>query len=243
MDLPAAWVEQVQKIDWGELKEKVQDYGPALKVIRGTWSRESLREISEGKVFVSDEVMNKALAERFQKVEAVNRGITSLELHSHENGRLDIEATTSKGPVKLSGTIKEFVHQGDKSYMVYQVKQKKMPGHGMMSWIFSNVSLSMMEKMVGKVETPENLPVDISHNDVRVDCSQLLGASTFGQTRFHGHRLLDMIEIKGATPKEDGIEFQTELHIPEDVRKDLKGILKGKGEEIKAGSDERQREK
>ena len=73
MDLPAAWVEQVQKIDWAELKEKVQDYGPALAVIKGTWSRESLKEISEGKVFVSDEVMNKALAERFQKTSADNK--------------------------------------------------------------------------------------------------------------------------------------------------------------------------
>ena len=242
MDLPAAWVEHVQKIDWAQLKEKVQDYGPALKVIKGTWSRESLKEISDGKVFVSDEVMNKALAERFQKISAENAGITALELHSHENGKLDIEAVTRKGPVKLSGKIKEFVHQGDKSYMVYQVQQKKMPGHGMMSWIFSRVSLSMMEKMVGKVETPENLPVEIRHNDVKVDCSEILAASNFGQTRFHGHRLLDMIEIKGATPKENGIEFQTELHIPEDVKKDLKGILKDKGEKIKAGNDGKQHE-
>jgi hypothetical protein len=230
MDLPAAWVEQVQKIDWAELKEKVQDYGPALAVIKGTWSRESLKEISEGKVFVSDEVMNKALAERFQKTSADNKGIASLELHSHENGRLDIEAVTGKGPVKLSGKIKEFVHQGDKSYMVYHVQQKKMPGHGIMSWIFSNVSLSMIERTLGKIETPENLPVKISHNDVRVDCSQLLAASTFGKTSFHGHRLLDMIEIKGATPKENGIEFQTELKVPDDVKQDLRGLLRRGGD-------------
>ena len=91
----------------------------------------------------------------------------------------------------------------------------------------------MVERMMGKVDTFENMPVDIKHNDVRVDCSQVLAASTFGQTSFHGHRLLDMIEIKGAIPKENGIEFQTELHIPDDVKADLKGLLKSKGEEIR----------
>ena len=230
MDLPAAWVEQVQKIDWAELKEKVQDYGPALQVVKGTWSKETLQEICEGKVFVPDEVMNKALAEGLEKNSASSQGISSLKLHSHANGKLDIEAVTKKGPLKLSGKIKEFVHQGDKSYMVYQVQQKRMPGHGLMSWIFSRVSLSMMQRMVGKVESPENLPLSIKHNDVKVDCSELLAASKFGQTSFHGHRLLDMIEIKGATPKENGIVFQTELHVPEDVKEDLKGLLKGKGE-------------
>ncbi|MBE6100630.1 MAG: hypothetical protein E7200_00785 [Selenomonas ruminantium] len=231
MDLPAAWVEQVQKIDWAQLKEKVQDYGPALKVVKGTWSRESLKEISEGRLFVPDEVINDALAKGLEK--KPQQGLKRISLRSHENGKLDIEASTQKGELKLSGKIKEFVHQGDKTYMVYQVQKKRLPGHGLMSWIFSLVSLSMVERMMGKVDTFENMPVDIKHNDVRVDCSQVLAASTFGQTSFHGHRLLDMIEIKGAIPKENGIEFQTELHIPDDVKADLKGLLKSKGEEIR----------
>ena len=235
MDLPAAWIQQVQTIDWTQFKEKVQDYGPALKVVRGTWSRESLKEISEGRLFVPDEVINEALMQGLQK--KPQQGLGSLMLHSHENGKLDIEASTAKGELKLSGKIKEFIHQGDKTYMVYQVQQKKLPGHGLMSWIFSWVSLSMVERMVGKAEFTDALPVEISHNDVKVDCGRVLAASTFGQTSFHGHRLLDMIEIKGATPKEKGIEFQTELHIPDDVRADLKGLLKSKGEETGAGSD------
>ena len=235
MDLPAAWVEQIQKIDWAELKEKVQDYGPALKVVRGTWSRESLKEISEGKLFVPDEVINDAIRQGLQK--KPQQGLSSLVLHSHENGKLDIQAFTAEGELKLSGKIKEFVHQGDKTYMVYHVQQKKMPGHGLMSWIFSWVSLSMVERMVGKADFTEALPVDIHHNDVKVDCGRVLAASAFGQTSFHGHRLLDVIEIKGAVPKENGIEFQTELHIPDDVKRDLKGLLKGQGEEIGKDSD------
>ena len=49
IDLPAGWLEKIHNIDWAEIKEKVQDYGPALRVLRETWSRETLTEISQGK--------------------------------------------------------------------------------------------------------------------------------------------------------------------------------------------------
>jgi hypothetical protein len=48
---------------------------------------------------------------------------------------------------------------------------------------------------------------------------------------FHGHRLLDMIEIEKATPKEGGIMFQTKLNIPDDVKDDLKNLLPQKNKE------------
>jgi len=203
IDLPAGWLEKIQNIDWAEIKEKVQDYGPALRVLRETWSRETLTEISQGKLFVPDEVLNEAIERRL----AADPGqqLKKLTLKSYKNGRLEIRGETEKERLTLKGKIKEFVHRGDESYVVYHVTSKSWPGHGLNSWLFSLVSLSMVERMVGKADAFDNLPVDIKHNDVKVDCGQVLAASTFGQTRFHGHRLLDMIEIKGATPKENGI--------------------------------------
>ena len=64
IDLPASWQEQLQTIDWSKLEEKVQDYGPVIQVIQHTWNRESLQEISQGKLFVPDEVVNEAIAQR-----------------------------------------------------------------------------------------------------------------------------------------------------------------------------------
>ena len=229
MDIPASWLEQIQNIDWVEVREKIQDYGPALKVLQGTWTRESLQEMSEGKLFVPDEVLNDALAERLTAM-APKQDLKSLTLTSHKNGKLDIEAETEKEKLKLSGEIKEFVHKGDKTYMVYHVSSKRLPGHGLMSWLFSQLSLSMVKSMVGDIQISEALPLEIHHNDVSIDCSRILAESDFGKTTYKGHRLLDLLEIKSAEPREGGIMFATELHIPDDVKADLKGML-GKSDE------------
>jgi hypothetical protein len=134
--------------------------------------------------------------------------------------------------VELSGQVKEFVHEGDKSYMVYRVRERNIPNHGLMSWIFSRVSLGMAQRMVGKVEISEDLPIKIKGNTVTVDYSKALAESDFGKTEFRGHRMLDMIEIQGATVKEGGIMFKTKLNVPDDVKEALKALVvkqEGKG--------------
>lgn len=222
VDLPANWQEQLRNIDWAKVKEKVADYGPALTVVKETWNRETLAEISQGNLFVPDETLNEIIAKNIKE----GGPAKSLTLKSHENGRLDICVDTAKlGKVELSGQVKEFVHEGDKSYLVYRVRERNIPNHGLMSWVFSRISLAMAQRMVGKVELSEDLPITIKHNTVQVDYSKALAESDFGKTEFHGHRLLDMIEIQGATVKEGGIMFKTKLNVPDDVKDDLKAIV------------------
>lgn len=222
IDLPANWQEQLQNIDWGKVQEKVADYGPALKVIKDTWDKETLAEISQGNLFVSDKMLNEVIDKNIKE----DSPAKSVVLESKANGRLNVTVDTAKiGKVELSGEVKEFVHDGDKSYMVYRVRERNIPHHGLMSWVFSRISLAMAQRMVGKLEISEDLPVEIKHNNVRIDYSKVLAESDFGKTMFHGHRLLDMIEIEKATPKEGGIMFQTKLHVPDDVKDDLKALL------------------
>ena len=54
IDIPANWMEKIQNVDWSKVRESVKDYGPAIKVLQQTWSKESLLEISQGKLFVPD---------------------------------------------------------------------------------------------------------------------------------------------------------------------------------------------
>lgn len=225
IDLPANWAEKIQNVDWSKVKAAVADYGPALEVVKGTWSKETLAEIADGKLFVPDSVINDAIAKRL--VGSGTDNVEGVTLTSKANGRLEIDAATkSVGKIKLSGDIEEFVHSGDKAYIVYHVRERSLPDHGLMSWIFSRVSLSMVEKMLGRIELSDDLPLKIGHhNRITLDYSQVLANSDFGKTTYQGHRLLDMIEIKGAVPKGGGIEFQTELNIPDDVQAALKALV------------------
>ncbi|MBO5650770.1 MAG: hypothetical protein J5908_04675, partial [Selenomonas sp.] len=67
IDLPVNWQDQLQQIDWAKIQEKVSDYGPALKIIKDTWDRETLAEISQGNLFVSDKMLNEAIAKNIKE--------------------------------------------------------------------------------------------------------------------------------------------------------------------------------
>lgn len=169
-----------------------------------------------------DSVINEAIAKKIPE----GGSVTGVTIKSHANGRLDIRAETKRvGPVELSGEIQEFIHEGDKSYMKYRVRSRNIPEHGLMSWIFSRVSLAMAERMVGHVELSDDLPISIRHNTVTVDYSKVLAESDFGKTEYQGHKLMDMLEIEGAKPKDGGIEFDTKLNVPDDVKKALVAVL------------------
>ena len=216
--MPAAVVDTAASIDWSGMQSVVADYGPAFRVLRDTWDKETLREIAQGHLFVSDALINEAIAKKINGDGPVKK----LTIASHDNGRMNIAADTKKvGTVELSGTIDEFVHEGDKSYIVYHVRSKNIRDHGLMSWMFSRISLGMAQRLVGNLDVPEDIPVKIHGNRVRIDGSQVLAESAFGRTTFQGQRLLDMIEVKGAVPKDGGIDFQTELHVPPAVQRAL----------------------
>lgn len=222
IDLPVSWQEQLQQIDWAKVQEKVADYGPALKVIKDTWDRETLAEISQGNLFVSDDMLNEALTKNIKE----GGPAKAVKLKSAADGSLTITIDTVKlGPVELNGQVQEFVHKGDKSFMVYKVRQRNISNHGLMSWVFSRVSLAMAQRMVGHMHFSDDLPVSIKHNTVTIDYSKVLAESELGRTKFHGHRLLDMVEIEKVTPKEGGIMFQTKLNVPDDVKDDLRALL------------------
>ena len=227
IDIPANFIEQVKNIDWGSVREAVADYGPALTVLRDTWDRETLAQIAEGHLFVRDAVLNEAIAKNL----GTDGSVRSIVLRSHANGRLDLLCTTAKKykKVELSGTIEEFIHDGDKSYAVYRVREKNIPDHGFVSWVFSRVSLSMVERMMGRFDVSDTLPVEIRGNKVYVDFHEVLAASKLGQTTFQGHKLTDMIEIEGASVQEGGIMFDTKLNVPDDVKDALRAIVRERG--------------
>lgn len=230
IDIPANFIEQVKNIDWSGVREAVKDYGPALTVLRDTWDRETLAQIADGHLFVRDATLNEAIAKNIG-TEGTVRGI---ELHSYADGRLDLICTTSKKykKIELSGTIEEFVHDGDKSYAVYRVRKKNIPDHGFVSWVFSRVSLSLAERMMGRFDVSDTLPVEIRGNKVYVDFHEVLAASKLGQTTFQGHKLTDMIEIQGASVQEGGIMFDTKLNMPDDVKDALRAIVRERGSAV-----------
>ena len=222
-DLPVSWQAAVSSIDFAKLSEKVADFAPAMAVIKSTWERETLQEILQGKVFVPDSSVNEAVKNRLESEE--NPPLKELSFRSHGD-RLEINAVTKKGDkIILDGEIEEFYQKDGKAMMVYKVKKHKLPGHGLTSWIFSRLSLSMGQKLFGKINIDKELPVTLKHNTVTLDFTDILAAAPIGQTELMGHKVLEMVEIENARPKDGGIEIDTKLNIPDDVKAALIRII------------------
>ena len=206
----------------GNISAVAKVAGPVIQVVQKTWDKESLLGIMQGRIAVPDTAVNDALAQQLP----AGGPVKALSITSRENGRLDIHADTEKiGRVEISGTVDAFVHNGDASYMTYTVKDKELKDHNILSWAFSRLSLSMMQKLTGPVSISDDLPVSLKGNSVTVDFHQILKQSDLGQTSFYGYNLLDALRIESATPHDGYIEFKTALNIPDEAKALLLKLL------------------
>ena len=109
--------------------------------------------------------------------------------------------------------------------MTYHVRERALKDHGLMSWVFSRLSMSMAERLFGRIELSDDLPTRIEGNSITVDFHTLLTQSELGQTSFMGHPLLNMVQVEKAEPHDGYVEFDTALNVPSDVRDALIRIL------------------
>ncbi|WP_027406059.1 hypothetical protein [Anaerovibrio sp. RM50] len=223
MDLPAAIIEAVSNVDWVQVSEVIEDYGPVVQVIQHTWSHQSLMDIMNGSISVPDSVINDALDHRLSKNEY---NVKSMTVSSHENGKIDIKADTKKlGRVEFSGTIEEMVHNTEDSHLTFKVKERALKDHGLASWFISRMSLSMVQDLFGKIEV-EDIPTTIKGNKVTVDLKPVLENTELATTELKGHRLLDMFRVESATPHEGYITVKTKVDVPDDVREMALNVLR-----------------
>ena len=224
MDMPAIISEYFPGISAESISEAVDDYQPAWQVIKHTWSNETLKEIMQGKVSVPDSVINEAIAESLQAEKdgseaAAEPPVTELKLTSRENGRLEIFANTKNiGRVEFSGTIEEFVHNREDSHVTYRVRERALKDNGLASWFFSRISMSLSQKLFGKLDLGESLPTTIKGNYITVDCRRALEQSKLAKAEIKGYPVLDMLEIKNAVPHDGYIMFETSLNIPQEIQ-------------------------
>lgn len=226
VDMPAVLhVEESSSsgINFGGLSERVADLTPIIQVVRHTWSTQTLAGLKDGKVTVPDDVINESLA----KYSAENSSVHDIRVTSLGEDKLRLTAKTQKfGAIDFVCRIDQFQHDQDISLLKFTVLEKDLPDQAVLSWIFSRVSLSMVEKMVGRIELGENTKTRVVGDTVAIDFHEALAHTEFGKANLFGYSLGNALEIESAAPKEGYIEFKTALHLPDTVKSMLSNILK-----------------
>ena len=213
IDLPAGWQANVLSFDISSIGDFVSDMVPLIDIVRDTWNKETLTELAEGKIFVADAVLNNILKERIKNDD--HSPLKNITVTSAASGKLTINATMNNNKsLLLEGMIEEFVKDADKTRIVYNVTKHKMPGsHNLTAFVFKNLSLSTTQKLFGNLRSvTAELPVEVKHNKVAVNLTDVLAASRFASAVLpDGQKLIDTIEIEGARVKEGGLEIDTKF--------------------------------
>ena len=102
--------------------------------------------------------------------------------------------------------------------MTYRVRERALKDHGLASWFFSRISMSLSQKLFGKLDLGESLPTTIKGNYITVDCRKALEQSKLAKAEIKGYPVLDMLEIKNAVPHDGYIMFETRLNIPQEIQ-------------------------
>ena len=96
--------------------------------------------------------------------------------------------------------------------------ERALKDHGLASWFFSRISLSMAQKLFGKLDFGDNLPVSVKGNHVTVDFSEAIKNSQLGTTKLEGYSISDMVEVQEAVPHDGYITLKTKLNIPDEIK-------------------------
>lgn len=224
LDLPVdIQADAIGNINFSNISEKVANLEPVMTVVRHTWSTQTLEGLKEGKVTVPDEVINDSLARYSDE----NAHVYHIKVTSLGENKLRLVAETKKfGTVDIVCRIDQLEHNKDISLLKMTILEKDLPNHEVLSWIVSRVSLSMVEKMVGKIELGETIKTKIVHDTIAIDFHEALAQTDFGKSNLFGYKMSDAVVIENAVPKDGYIEFKTSLAMPEAVKSMLYNIVK-----------------
>lgn len=222
--IPPAIIENVQNIDFNSLAETINKCAPVIEAARSVWTKDTLKEMIDGNVAITDKLINDVLAEQLAKSD--NKEIKSITVTSKANGKIDIMAeTVSDKHIKFSGKIVKFVHNSQESVAEYKITDVPIKENGFIKWLVFNMSVPMAEKMLGNMDRINDIPVQAKGNTFTFDFTDAVDNTLLANREINGHRLIDLVEIQEAVPKDGYIAFKTKLIIPDDVKDTLKGLL------------------
>lgn len=210
-------------IDLGSISTRVADFTPVTNMIRQVWNTQTLSQLMEGRVAVPDEVINESLAKYIDEGAPIyNINVTSLG-----DNKLRLIAETKKfGKVDFLCRIDQFQHNKDISFLKFTILEKNLPDQGLLSWVVSRLSLSMVEKLVGHIDFGDTVSTKVVRDTVAIDFHEALSGTEFGKANLLGYKISDALVIESAEPKNGYIEVKTSLDMPESVKNALYNILK-----------------
>ncbi len=214
MDMPVAMVDVANSVRSWDVSSQLSNVTHMFSVLREIWDRQTVADLAQGNITVPDEVLNQSLQQALGNSDQVKE----FTLTSLANNKIKIHLRTEAvGTVNLVCRIKQFEHDQNHSVMKLSILDKQLPDRPLMSFIFSHISMALVTKLAGPIDVGSDVGLAIDGNDVTVDFHQALSRSKLATVEVMGYRLLDQVEITGASAQAGGVTFRTKLDVPQQV--------------------------
>ncbi len=214
MDMPVMMVQVAENVRNWDVSSRLSDVTRMVSVLREVWDRQTVANLAQGSIAVPDDVLNQSLQQAIGDSDRVKE----FTLTSLDNNKIKIHLRTEAvGTVNLVCRIKQFEHDKNHSVMKLSILDKQLPDRPLLSFIFSHISMALVTKLAGPIDVGSDLALAIDGNDVTVDFHQALSRSKLATVEVMGYRLLDQVEITGATAQAGAVVFQTNLDVPQHV--------------------------
>ena len=200
---------------------------PALSeitpLLKEAWDLQTFENIQSGKIAVPDDAVNAYLADALKE----QTEVSELSISCRADQTLAIHARTKAiGRIEMLCTLEQFAHDAGQTSIRLQVRDKKLPDHPVLSWVFARVSLALATKLTGPLDPGQGVKVSINGNSITVDLREALLNSSFGRINIFSWQPVNTLEIKSALPCDGYLLLTTGLEIPENIRKLVAAFLR-----------------
>lgn len=183
-----------------------------------TWDAQTWEDLSSGVVTVPESAINDYLTTILPDYPAIRQAHISilpgnqiiLELETPKNGRL-----------LLKGTITRFVQNNRESSISIAVKQRKLLGKPLTSWVFAHISLGMLVKLFGNPlhTVQDSFPSRINGNVITINFRPYIDRSPLQTLSVYGLSPVDLFSIDSLSTEPGLIRLHTTYQGPAGSKK------------------------
>ena len=207
------------------LKEKINipNVGKeSLEEIKQVWSAQTIKDLLNGSLIISYDLINKQLAEH-----SISPSVNDIVISPVEDNLLNIKFKHEQyGAISCTGEIIAFKHNDKESYLSFKIKEKEIKGKNIISKIIADIGYFIFTKLLGKFPNfSEEINVSMTEDILKVDYREYLLQSNFN-IKIMDKDIINLVDVLSLEPNAEGIKVNTNLKVSPVIRKMMEMIIK-----------------
>ena len=194
----------------------------SLEEIKQVWSAQTIKDLLNGSLIISYDLINKQLAEH-----SISPSVNDIVISPVEDNLLNIKFKHEQyGAISCTGEIIAFKHNDKESYLSFKIKEKEIKGKNIISKIIADIGYFIFTKLLGKFpKFSDEINVSMTEDILKVDFREYLLQSNFN-IKIMDKDIINLVDVLSLEPNAEGIKVNTNLKVSPVIRKMMEMIIK-----------------